>query len=176
MKVIDTRDNMLSLIPKGLKIAELGVFKGYFAEKILEHCDPIELYLVDIFSGECGSGDKDGINHEHANMHEEMLKLTEKYESNDKVKIVKSTISQYLEKLEENSLDMVYIDADHSFDAVYSDLINSFRAVKPGGLICGHDYIYEAKSAIDAFCENYNQTIDVLTEDGCPSFIIINKK
>lgn len=38
------------------------------------------------------------------------------------------------------SLDLVFIDADHSFDAVKADIEAWRHRVKPGGLIAGHDY------------------------------------
>jgi hypothetical protein len=34
----------------------------------------------------------------------------------------------------------------------------------------------EVKLAVDEFCEKYNQTIDIVTLDGCPSFLIKIKK
>lgn len=36
--------------------------------------------------------------------------------------------------------DMVFIDADHSYLGVRRDIETAKRLVKPGGMICGHDY------------------------------------
>ncbi len=40
----------------------------------------------------------------------------------------------------DESLDFVYIDADHRFDYVMEDLIAWGRKVRKGGIISGHDY------------------------------------
>ena len=40
-----------------------------------------------------------------------------------------------------NSLfDIVWIDADHSYDSVSRDIDLYHNKVKPGGIVCGHDY------------------------------------
>ena len=40
----------------------------------------------------------------------------------------------------DESLDWVYIDADHAYEGVKRDLEAYFRVVKPGGFIAGDDY------------------------------------
>ncbi|MCC6809954.1 MAG: class I SAM-dependent methyltransferase [Deltaproteobacteria bacterium] len=41
----------------------------------------------------------------------------------------------------EESLDFVYIDGDHSYNGVTADLKAWWPLVKPGGIIAGHDWI-----------------------------------
>ena len=38
------------------------------------------------------------------------------------------------------SQDFVFIDADHSYEAVVADIDAWQPKVKPGGILCGHDY------------------------------------
>lgn len=40
----------------------------------------------------------------------------------------------------DNSLDFIFIDADHTYEAVLQDLIHWMPKLKPGGHIAGHDY------------------------------------
>ena len=40
----------------------------------------------------------------------------------------------------DHTIDMIFIDGDHSYRSVLNDITAWERAVKPGGLICGHDY------------------------------------
>lgn len=40
----------------------------------------------------------------------------------------------------DNSLDFVYLDADHSYDFVMQDIILWGRKIRKGGIISGHDY------------------------------------
>lgn len=37
-------------------------------------------------------------------------------------------------------LDVVFIDGDHAYEQVGRDLRHSWERLKPGGLLCGHDY------------------------------------
>ena len=44
------------------------------------------------------------------------------------------------ERIEDGSLDVVYIDGDHSYGGVMRDLTGYAPKIKRGGLIMGHDY------------------------------------
>lgn len=41
---------------------------------------------------------------------------------------------------EDNSLDFVFIDAEHKYEFVIQDILNWLPKVKKGGVIAGHDY------------------------------------
>jgi hypothetical protein len=174
MNIFETRNDMIKTFDKGLKIAELGVFKGEFSKDIYELCQPSELYLVDIFEGYFGSGDKDGKNHHYVQLEDEMNNITEHFKLNENVFIKKMSTIDFLNSLEDNYLDLVYIDADHSYHSVLNDLILSHKKVKLGGYITGHDYVVntEAERAVNHFCNMLNLEINSITKDGCPSFII----
>jgi predicted O-methyltransferase YrrM len=49
------------------------------------------------------------------------------------------------------SLDFAYIDACHAYECVVADLDAWFPKVRPGGLLCGHDYFSHrsVKRAVD---------------------------
>lgn len=49
--------------------------------------------------------------------------------------------------------DMVFIDADHAYDAVRDDILNYRPLLKPGGLLCGHDYIPACSGVVQAVTE-----------------------
>lgn len=176
-KIFENRDEMMKVFEKKLVIAELGVFKGEFSKKIKEICEPEKLFLVDLFNGKFGSGDKDGKNYHFVQLEEEMEKLISYFDNDDSVKVIKSSTVDFLNSLEKDFLDLVYIDADHSYNSVLEDLRLSFEKIKKGGFICGHDYVNrtEAQKAVDDFCKEKNLTISYLTLDGCPSFCIIKE-
>lgn len=173
-KIFDTRNEMFSSFNKNLVVAELGVFKGEFSKDIKKIIEPKRLFLVDLFSGYFGSGDKDGLNHTYAQLEEEEQKLREFFKNDTNVEIIKNDTISFLDSLDNETLDIVYIDADHSYESVKKDLRHSLSKVKTGGLICGHDYVEytQAKNAVDDFCRENNLVIKYLTKDGCPSFAI----
>lgn len=59
------------------------------------------------------------------------------------------------------SLDFVYIDADHEYESVRGDIEAWHTRIRPGGLLCGHDYydgwrddaMYGVARAVDEFCK-----------------------
>ena len=42
-------------------------------------------------------------------------------------------------QIENSSLDLVYIDADHEYESIKEDLLAWYPKVKPGGVLAGHD-------------------------------------
>lgn len=177
MEIFETRNDMLGVFQKNLKICELGVFEGDFSKDLYRICLPDELHLVDLFEGYFGSGDKDGNNYHYVQLEEELEKIREFFKNNKEVKIFKSLTTDFLLSNDDEYFDLIYIDADHSYNSVLSDLLIGFNKVKTNGFICGHDYVREteAKKAVDDFCKLKNLKIEFLTNDGCPSFCIIKK-
>jgi len=175
MRIFKTRNDLLDKLPKNLKIAELGVFKGEFAREIYERMIPKELNLVDIWEGKFGSGDKDGNNHTIINnMEEVFFNLRDVYKFNSNVNVIRNNTVDFLNSCSDNSYDMIYVDADHSYEAVTKDLELSFNKIKNSGILLGHDYVQgtQIAAAVDNFCYQYKQNIIAVTEDGCPTFVI----
>lgn len=179
MKIIKDRNSLLDLLPKGLKVAELGIFKAEFSEIILEKMQPSELFLIDIFPTEMMSGDKDGNNIVQVNLDMLYNSIIDRFKNNKEVKVVKSYTSDFLTSISDEYLDVVYIDADHSYEGVKKDLELSFKKVKINGIIMGHDYTINmfpgVVMAVNEFCQKYNLNIEYLTEDGCPTYLIFKK-
>jgi len=179
VELIKDRNILLDSLPKNMKIAELGIFKGEFSKIILEKVSPSELFLVDLFPEEICSGDKDGNNIVWVNLEQMYDQIVEEFKQFQHIKVIKSYTSDFLNSLEDEYLDAVYIDADHSYEGVKLDLNLSLKKVKKGGIIMGHDYTYDkfpgVVNAVNQFCENNNLKIDILTEDGCPTYLIYKK-
>lgn len=55
-------------------------------------------------------------------------------------KIMKMTSMEAVRFVPDNSLDFVFIDGNHSYKNVKEDIEEWTKKVKPGGIICGHDY------------------------------------
>jgi hypothetical protein len=172
-----TRSELLDLVPKQSNIMEIGVFVGDFSKEIIEKCNPKNLYLVDIWLGTYGSGDKDGNGHyEIDDMEKVYLDLFQKYKYDKNIHLVRSKSVSFLLSCEDNYFDAIYIDGDHTAQAVFDDLYLSYQKIKNGGIIMGHDYHYQVEYAVNIFCEKFNQKVSRIAQDGCPSFFIEVKK
>ena len=124
-------------------------------------------------------------------------------ELNDFYKIAKERLQNYncsfirkrsmdaLEDFEDNSLDFVFIDGNHTFEYVVNDIAEWTKKVRVGGIISGHDYwnssdggytvkgltetekfkLCQVKDVVNAWTKaNQIKPWFVLNADKCPSF------
>lgn len=180
MNVVLKREDLLKLIPKHSIIAELGVFEGNFSNKINIFNEPKKLFLVDTFQGLMGSGDVNGENFRVVDLDVEYKKLLKEHSDNPNIIITKSSTTSFLKSLNNDYLDAVYIDADHSYKSVLSDLYLSHQKVKDCGYILGHDYCNimfpGVVNAVTDFCLQKKLKINFLSSEKLPSFLIKNHK
>ena len=80
------------------------------------------------------------------------------------------TSKEAAKKFESKSLDLVFIDANHTYEAVKEDIALWLPKVRLGGVICGHDYHRTGniphngvKRAVDEVFKDVN-----LSSDECP--------
>lgn len=182
MITLETRDDILSFLSSHSVVAELGVLKGDFSDKILKTINPSELVLIDSWDDEIFSGDVNGNNTRLYDAEELYSFVVKRFNQFKNVKIFQNKTDKILE-FENDYFDFIYIDADHSYSAVKIDLENCFLKVKNNGILAGHDYgvnpdktnnhyDFGVKKAVDEFCTKYNQKVKYICMDGCISFAI----
>lgn len=59
----------------------------------------------------------------------------------DIVKPIRLNSVEASKKFEDESLDIVFIDASHKYYDVLNDINHWYPKIKKGGIICGHDYV-----------------------------------
>lgn len=124
---------------------EIGVEKGKNAQTMFEIIPNLKLYGVDSYR-----------EHPQASYayHAKIRNWDEKYLENCKEQclgrmkgrnftLLQGFSEDMVKKIEDNSLDFVYLDGDHSYDFVMQDLIAWGRKLKKGGIMSGHDYYIE---------------------------------
>jgi hypothetical protein len=176
MKKLKTRIDFFKEHP-GMIIAELGVYQGDFSRELLNYTK--FLYLVDIWTGVTTSADRDGKNNSiDWDIFKTYINLCHEFVDKP-VMLIRGASSNFLNALPDNSLDCVYIDSDHSYYTVMQELELSIPKVKKGGWITGHDYVYLTPGvirAVDEFISKTGYKFEYMSEDGCPSWFIINNK
>lgn len=130
--------------------AEIGVSQGYLSEAMFKAIPNLHLYCVDAWTpyrGNAWSGSKERNDHHY----KATLERLKKYNAT----IIREMSMDAVKKIKDNSLDFVYIDANHSFDYVMQDLIAWTKKVRPGGIVSGDDYYQFRKAgvieAVDAY-------------------------
>lgn len=170
------RIDLLELVPRHSRGAELGVCVGDYSREILARVDPELFYLVDVWRHiDLGYADKlmghDGI-------HQKRYRgVWREFGFDPRVRIIRDLSLSVREIFPEHSLDWIYIDGDHSRKGCWDDLVTADQVVKPGGLIMGHDHDAKHPGVIEAVAEfvNKRQYHLVLTtdDDVCPSYLIV---
>lgn len=136
--------------PKG-KGVELGSFKGEFAKIISENWSG-KLYLIDVWRPLDFDEYDDTSNHfNHSDAYRTCIDNLKGYEN--KTFMLRMDGNEGSKLFSDESLDFVYIDANHTYESVKNDLEIWYRKVKSGGMIMGHDYLpdyfYEGKEGKD---------------------------
>ena len=124
--------------PKGFGV-EVGTFKGEFSKQILENWSGT-LYMVDVWRS-LGDEYIDSSNHGNFDIEifGESIKNIKGHE--DRGVMVRASSEIASNMFLDNSLDFVYIDANHAYDFVKEDIQLWYPKVKSGGWVMGHDYI-----------------------------------
>lgn len=146
----------------GFKVgAEVGVYKGEYSEVIAK--SGLKLYSIDPWKDyedyTYGQGKQLWLD----SLCDETHKRLDKYLN---VTIIRKTSMEALRDFEDESLDFVYIDANHRFKYVAEDIMGWGTKVKKGGVIAGHDYAYfinrfpgagfQVREIVDAFATSFD--------------------
>lgn len=124
---------------------EVGIWQGrstiYLADKIRQSQKPIFFYAFDTFTGSA----------EHQSEIQQMNAQGKTLEGIFRDNLAASGNSDYVKAItldsvsasqlfDDQSLDLIFLDACHDYDAVKADIAAWLPKVKPGGLIAGDDY------------------------------------
>ena len=121
-------------------VAELGVYRGDFAQKILEKCQCVEKYtMIDPWRNLVAWNKP--ANKDNETFEKYYLETIEKTDfAKEKRIVLRGKTTEVIDQIQDNTLDFVYIDGDHTLKGISIDLINMWPKVKAGGFIMGYDF------------------------------------
>jgi len=122
------------------RIAEIGVYRGEFAEKILDRCPGItDYYMIDPWQ-HLDDWNKPA-NKNSAKFEEFFQQTMDRTAEHAKKRIVlRGRTSEVISEIPDASLDVAYIDGDHTLRGISIDLIKTWTKVRPGGWLGGDDF------------------------------------
>ena len=140
-------DWLASIIKKNnFKIgAEVGCSVGVTTSFLLRNCPGLFLYAVDLW--ECRASVLSDRafevlkNYDFDEITKLFNKRTRPYEN--RLKVLKGVSWEMAQYVDDCSLDFVFIDADHSYESVAKDIRAWTPKLKKGGILSGHDLLYE---------------------------------
>jgi hypothetical protein len=115
-------------------IVEIGCWKGQSTKALLD-ASKGTIHAVDHFMGSATDESRG-----FANVQDVYSQFMDNVGHYDNLKVYKMGSEEAVNKFDNGSLDMVWIDADHSHDGCSKDIDMWLPKIKKGGLICGHDY------------------------------------
>lgn len=130
-------------LPRHAVGAEIGVFRGHFAEVICKVAEPRLLYLIDPWTlgGET-------FNWGAAYTNNKTLKTVDAYEE-AKLRVMRGGAEQFVmvqgyfpecARAIQYPLDWVYLDASHSYEGTAAELMALDTLMNPKGIIAGDDW------------------------------------
>lgn len=132
--------------------AEIGTFRGEYAKHILSNWNGT-LYLIDIWRKLDWNEYTDTSNRDiEENVWLDAMKSIQGYE--ERALMMRMQSNQASKLFADDSLDFVYIDANHKYDAVKEDIELWWPKIKSGGMLSGHDYMHTEDWSQPPFAEN----------------------
>lgn len=132
------RQEVINLISEGDVCAEIGVYKGDFANEMLKK-NPSKLHLIDPWKS---ITDIPARWHSLPQSEMDSLKssVISRFSSDPAVEISEKFSVDAVEGFVDSYFDFIYVDANHSYEYVKRDLDNWWPKLKSGGFICGNAY------------------------------------
>ena len=143
--------------------AEIGVQEGIYSEILCKNNPQMKLFGVDPWLTYVTHIGEDGPKSPDNKSSQEMC---DKFYEETKVRmapynfeIIKESSMDAVKRFEDESLDFIYIDANHEYSHVMEDLTEWHKKLRKGGIISGHDYYYikeprslmHVKTAVNAY-------------------------
>lgn len=167
---LENRRKLLSLLPTGGVVCELGVQHGQNSKDILEIVKPNLLCLVDCWAYQKDPGHKK-INVKQSEQNIIFNNVTNMFKKNidsGQVKIYREYTRNAVLNFEDRFFDWIYVDADHRYKQVLEDLTLYESKLKLNGFFVGDDYYMdkdrfgkvEVKKAVKNFIKTYDFVLD----------------
>jgi predicted O-methyltransferase YrrM len=116
------------------EVAELGVYRGVFAERILADCPAItRYYMIDPWR-HLDDWNKPANRDDAAfqRVFDEAMKRTAQHAGRT---------TEVIDRIPDGSLDFAYIDGDHTLRGITADLVRIHPKIRMGGWIGGDDFV-----------------------------------
>lgn len=148
-------------------VVELGVAEGRHVLDMLKWPFMPVVHAVDRWKHVNIGGDSAQSQEWHNSNYSEVLKIQEAY-GKDRVIVHKGDSSEVAGSFFDQMVDLIYVDADHSYQGCKKDIKDWFYILRTGGIMAFHDYenpAYGVKRAIREFCRSRNFTVHRIPEN-----------
>jgi hypothetical protein len=121
--------------------AEIGVLAGKYTMQICDNNPQAKVYAIDCWRSYEGYVDFTNEYQILGNYHDAIKHLSP-YKN---CEIMRSTSMEAVNFFKDESLDFVYIDANHLLRYVVDDITEWAKKIRKGGIVAGHDFLIDEK-------------------------------
>ncbi len=146
--IINSREDLARYFAElGFKVgAEIGVLRGDYSEVLCGANPGVKLFCIDSW----GIGENRRREY-HLGMYERAKIKLSLYNT----KLIYKLSMEAIKEFEDESLDFVYIDANHSSEFVREDVWGWSKKVRKGGIVSGHDYnLFRIAEIVDEYVKS----------------------
>lgn len=140
----DIYDRAVDEAADGAQFLEIGCWLGrstcYLGQRIKESGKDIRLFVVDTFEGVVKEEAQKALIEQGTSILDQFLANLRAAEVENIVAVFPESSETAHIHFDDRSLDLVFIDGDHSYEAVRRDILQFAPKVKGGGVLSGHDY------------------------------------
>ncbi len=119
-RVCASREELIGLLPRNGRVAEIGTDTGSFARQILKTAEPRELHVIDI----------------------DLSRLDHAVATDKRVTVHRGDSATILAGFSDASFDWIYVDGDHSLAGVARDAEAAASKLRPGGFLIFNDFAH----------------------------------
>lgn len=120
---------------------EIGVEWGYYSETLCRANPKLHLYSIDPWKASAYESGVHGVETKQQK-YDDQYKEAKKRLAPYKCDILRKDSLSGANYFPDESLDFVYIDANHDFPHVANDIHTWSKKVRIGGIVAGHDYAF----------------------------------
>ena len=135
--------------------AELGLCNGDTFLHLLDRCPNLTMIGVDLWEAQpSNDGPENYVGKDHKGREARVRSGAERH--GGRAIIIKDWTLNAANQIDNDSLDFVFIDADHSEDGVRADILAWLPKIKDSGWILGHDIDWPTvRSVVDELLPGY---------------------
>ena len=108
--------------------AEIGVLMARYSEILFQNIPGLKLYCIDSWK--------------YIPSHRAVAEAAKATLDNYNSVVIHKASMEAVREFDDESLDFVYIDANHRYNSVKNDITEWTKKVRKGGIVAGDDYFY----------------------------------
>jgi methyltransferase family protein len=152
-RIFADRYAVLQELPRGGTVVEVGVAYGDFTRPLLAILQPDTFIAIDNFSisPEDEPWGRQLLKDNRCNHYDYYCSQFRERIADGSMVVRKGLSWEMIATLPDNSVDYMYVDADHSYQSVFKEIKALKTKMKPGGLVQFNDYTFFNSNTMEAY-------------------------